>query len=109
MIRPTALAAAVLLALTAASCGGDGAGGADAGKGTRIALVTDLGGLNDRAFNALANQGLKRAESELGVDDLEPPAPEQGESEEPGDVVPLHVKTVSGDVTIARATPVSAF
>ena len=67
MIRLTALAVAVLLALLVAACG-DGAGGADAGEGTRIAVVTDLGGLDDRGFNALANEGLKRAESELGVE-----------------------------------------
>ena len=30
--------------------------------------MTDLGGLNDRGFNALANQGLERAEAELGVE-----------------------------------------
>src|SRR5262245_23868146 len=46
-------------------------------------------------------------QSELGVDDFEP-APEEDESDDPGEVVPLHVKTVSGDVTIGRATPVSA-
>ena len=49
--------------------------------------------------------------SELGVDDYEPPAPEQGSegaSEEPGEIVPLHAKTVSGDVKIVRAAPVSA-
>ena len=34
----------------------------------RVALVTDIGGLNDRGFNALANKGLERAEDELGVD-----------------------------------------
>lgn len=37
--------------------------------------------------------------SELGLEDDEPASPEQ----EPGEVVPLHVKTVSGDVTIVRA------
>src|SRR5262245_2849966 len=47
-------------------------------------------------------------QSELGVDDFEPPASEEDESDDPGEVVPLHVKTVSGDVTIGRATPVSA-
>ena len=35
--------------------------------GPRVALVTDIGGLNDRGFNALANKGLERAEDELGV------------------------------------------
>jgi DUF4097 and DUF4098 domain-containing protein YvlB len=42
--------------------------------------------------------------SELGLADSEPAA----EGDEPGEVVPLHVKTVSGDVKIVRATPVSA-
>ena len=56
-----------------AGCGGD-----DGGNGTtqasgggnaefRIGLVTDVGQLNDRGFNQLAYQGLKRAEKELGV------------------------------------------
>ena len=31
-------------------------------------LVTDIGGLNDRGFNSLANEGLERAASELGVE-----------------------------------------
>ena len=31
-------------------------------------MVTDIGGLNDRGFNALAYKGLKQAESELGAD-----------------------------------------
>ncbi len=68
MIRLAALAiAAVLRFLTA--CGGDREpGDASEGEGTRIAVVTDLGGLNDRGFNALANQGLERAEAELGVE-----------------------------------------
>jgi basic membrane protein A len=30
--------------------------------------MTDIGGLNDRSFNQLANEGLERAKSELGVD-----------------------------------------
>jgi basic membrane protein A len=29
--------------------------------------VTDIGGLNDRGFNSLANQGLENAESQLGI------------------------------------------
>jgi DUF4097 and DUF4098 domain-containing protein YvlB len=45
-------------------------------------------------------------ESELGVGDHEPP--QSAESGEPGEVVPLHVKTVSGDVSIVHAAPVSA-
>ena len=33
----------------------------------KVALVTDIGGLDDRSFNFLANQGLKRAQSQLKV------------------------------------------
>ena len=46
---------------TAATTGGT------AGEGLKIGLVTDIGGLDDRSFNFLANQGLERAENELGV------------------------------------------
>ena len=42
-------------------------GGASAGEGIKIGLVTDIGGLDDRSFNFLANKGLQRAERELGV------------------------------------------
>ena len=74
----------LLLAVAAAGCGGDdddgddGAGGDTAatdtgtGEGTgesiTVGLVTDIGGLNDRGFNALANQGLEQAQDELGVE-----------------------------------------
>ena len=37
-------------------------------KKIKVGLVTDIGGLSDRSFNQLANQGLERAKSELGVD-----------------------------------------
>jgi basic membrane protein A len=37
-------------------------------KKIKIGLVTDTGGLNDRSFNALAYQGLKRAKADLGAD-----------------------------------------
>src|SRR5215213_2300537 len=37
-------------------------------KEIKVGMVTDIGGLNDRGFNQLAYQGLKRAESELGAD-----------------------------------------
>jgi basic membrane protein A len=36
-------------------------------KAIKVGLVTDIGGLNDRSFNQLANQGLEKAKSELGV------------------------------------------
>jgi basic membrane protein A and related proteins len=34
----------------------------------KVGLVTDIGGLDDRSFNQLANDGLERAKSELGVE-----------------------------------------
>ena len=39
-----------------------------AAKKLKVGLVTDIGGLNDRSFNQLANEGLERAKSELGVE-----------------------------------------
>lgn len=36
--------------------------------GAKVALVTDIGGLNDKGFNHLAYLGIKRAETKLGVD-----------------------------------------
>ncbi|MCW2985184.1 MAG: family transporter substrate-binding protein [Conexibacter sp.] len=40
---------------------------APAKKSIKVGLVTDIGGLNDRSFNALANQGLETAKSDLGI------------------------------------------
>ena len=70
------LAARLAVALTAglllAGCGGDdgnkagettGASGSD----VRVALNTDVGQLNDRGFNQLAYEGLKRAGRELRI------------------------------------------
>jgi basic membrane protein A len=42
--------------------------GETSGNAIRVGLVTDIGGLDDRSFNFLANKGLQRAESELGVE-----------------------------------------
>ena len=44
--------------------------GAPAGEQASIkaGIVTDIGGLNDRSFNFLANKGLEDAQSKLGVD-----------------------------------------
>src|SRR5918994_1528209 len=67
----TSILACLVLAL--AACGGDD--GDEAGATTttgdqalKVGLITDLGQLNDRGFNQLAYEGLKRAQSELGVD-----------------------------------------
>jgi len=78
---------AIVIALTlavgafgVAACGSsDDSGGASSGSATsassapqgkkiKVGLVTDIGGLNDRSFNQLANEGLQRAVKELGVD-----------------------------------------
>src|SRR4051794_12974905 len=42
--------------------------GVAAGAATiKVGLVTDIGGLNDKSFNFLANKGLQAAKSKLGV------------------------------------------
>ena len=64
-----------------AACGSDddeGSGGSSASststaakpaaKKIKVGLVTDIGGLNDRSFNALANKGLEDAKSKLGIE-----------------------------------------
>ena len=67
-----------VLVLTLAGCGGSDdesasttARSRDDDRGRRpaleVGLVTDIGGLDDRSFNFLANKGLQQAESELGV------------------------------------------
>jgi basic membrane protein A and related proteins len=60
----------------AAGCGEDdddsGSGGSASTQedkpAIKVGIVTDIGGLNDRSFNQLANEGLERAKSELGVE-----------------------------------------
>src|SRR3954451_2907605 len=66
--------------LVVAACGSDDNGDSSssgtstpanstpAAKKIKVGLVTDIGGLNDRSFNQLANAGLEKAKSELGVD-----------------------------------------
>jgi basic membrane protein A len=61
------LALAAALALTIASVGSAGSAKSSAASDFRVALVTDIGGLNDKGFNALAYKGLKTAQSKLGV------------------------------------------
>ena len=78
------LTAAVLLA--AAGCGGGGKKSATTttteSAALKIGMVTDVGGLNDRGFNALAYLGLKQAQRELGVQI------QVAESKSPADYVP---------------------
>ncbi len=61
-----------VLALALAGCGGGDETATTAAPTTpaktfRIALVTDIGGLDDKSFNMLANLGLQDAIRELGV------------------------------------------
>jgi basic membrane protein A and related proteins len=69
------LALLAALALGIAACGDDDDGGGGGGGGAaqqeaksiKAGVVTDIGGLNDRSFNFLANKGLEDAEADLGV------------------------------------------
>lgn len=47
---------------------GDGENGAEAGSGAIVGMATDTGGLGDKSFNDGVYEGLKKAESELGVE-----------------------------------------
>jgi basic membrane protein A len=74
--RLTIFALLAALALGIAACGGDdddsggsnsSNGSSSGGKSIKAAVVTDIGGLNDRSFNFLANKGLEDAKSKLGI------------------------------------------
>jgi basic membrane protein A len=70
----------LVLGVVAVGCGGDdsssdnGTGSSSSSssssdqKTVKVGLVTDIGGLNDRSFNQLANEGVQRAKSDLGAD-----------------------------------------
>ncbi|MER3409332.1 MAG: BMP family ABC transporter substrate-binding protein [Thermoleophilia bacterium] len=62
--------ATVALVVTAPSflVGGAAPAGTSRGQEVRVAVVTDIGGLNDKGFNSLSNVGLQRAKKELGVE-----------------------------------------
>jgi basic membrane protein A and related proteins len=68
-----------LLAAVVGGCGSDdedtgGGGGSSQEEATpeakkvKVGIVTDIGGLNDRSFNQLANEGLKRSIADLGAE-----------------------------------------
>jgi basic membrane protein A and related proteins len=59
-------ALALVAALAVASVGSAQSSKSDATT-LKVAVVTDIGGLNDKGFNALANKGLQRAKAQLGV------------------------------------------
>ncbi|RDI75123.1 putative ABC-type transport system periplasmic component/surface lipoprotein [Gaiella occulta] len=60
-----ALALVAVLALSLASIGS--ASSAKSEATIKVALITDIGGLNDKGFNALANVGLQTAKKKLKV------------------------------------------
>jgi basic membrane protein A len=81
MKRLPMLCAALLVAVSGCGGGDDAATGgttsaqttgttteASKGPSMKIGLVTDIGGLDDRSFNFLANRGLERAQNDLGVE-----------------------------------------
>jgi basic membrane protein A len=64
--------------IAAAGCGSDNNNSSTSGgsaattttpakKSIKVGLVTDIGGLNDRSFNTLANKGLEQSKSQLGI------------------------------------------
>ncbi|HUH14858.1 MAG TPA: BMP family ABC transporter substrate-binding protein [Gaiellaceae bacterium] len=65
------VAAASVAVLTLALGAGSGAARSDVAAAPaatfKVALVTDIGGLDDRSFNFLANKGLQDAKKKLGV------------------------------------------
>ena len=73
------LAFCLLAATVASACGAGSTGGSatanPSGSGTvatgakpKMGLVTDVGGLNDKSFNSLADKGRKDAQEQLNVD-----------------------------------------
>jgi len=65
------VAAALTAVLTLAIGAGTGSARSDveqAPAAFKVALVTDIGGLDDRSFNFLANKGLSQAKTELKVE-----------------------------------------
>jgi basic membrane protein A len=94
-IRYLGLAAAVLLLV--AACGSTTGGTASpSAKVVKVGLVTDIGGLNDKSFNHLADVGLEKAKTDFHI---------QGdvtESHTGGDYVPnlTHFATLNYDLVI---------
>src|SRR5688572_3054945 len=62
MVATAVIAAALATTGLVASSGT----AAEAQQAVRVALVTDIGGLNDKGFNTLAGAGLKAAKKKLG-------------------------------------------
>jgi hypothetical protein len=56
---------AIALAVVGAGCGSSAE---EESAPMKVAVITDVGGLNDKGFNALAYAGLKAAQADLGVE-----------------------------------------
>jgi basic membrane protein A len=69
--RPAAIALLAALLVTGAGCGKEADGGETAAQGEqeakKVALVIAQGGLGDRSYNDLANEGFERALDQTGV------------------------------------------
>jgi basic membrane protein A and related proteins len=66
-LLPWASALLAVAALAVAALSASAAPNKSAGPAVRVAIVTDIGGLNDKGFNQLSNVGLERAKRQLGV------------------------------------------
>jgi basic membrane protein A and related proteins len=64
----TAAIAVVSVALAATALVASTGSAAQDQQTIKVAVVTDIGGLNDKGFNTLANQGLKKAQANLGIE-----------------------------------------
>ena len=64
----TTIVAACTSTTTAPGASASASGNAATGQHPKIGLVTDVGGLNDKSFNALADKGRKDATAQLIVD-----------------------------------------
>ena len=76
-IRTAITTAALFLGMLLVSSCGTQADAKREGCNTRVGIVFDIGGKNDRSFNAAAWEGVKRAEKELNIClyDVEPGNP----------------------------------
>ncbi len=57
------MAVLIVASMVLTACGGGAGGG-----GLKVGMVTDLGGIDDKSFNATAYAGVQQAIDELGVD-----------------------------------------
>ena len=65
--KTTAVVLVVLAALVALAATATGFAKPAASSSIKVAVVTDIGGLNDKGFNALAAKGLNQAKKDLGI------------------------------------------